>query len=79
MSLLRKLTRTRSQSGRNHCFSTRWLRHFRSDSKNYDEVLGLLDSLISFARGNNVKVLLITLPAYKMYRENLMRKSLVSR
>jgi hypothetical protein len=51
-------------------------RHFRSDERYFNEVSGILDSLIVFAGRNQVKVLLITTPACRTYRENLNAKQL---
>lgn len=63
--------RTSSSIDLEHAGRSAAQRHFRPDNHYFNEVSGILDSLISFAGRHEIKVLLITPPAYKSYRENL--------
>ena len=46
-------------------------RHTKKDEKYYTENLNILTSIIEFAKKRNIKILLVTFPAYHTYTENL--------
>jgi hypothetical protein len=47
------------------------LRHLIVDNQYFDEVTGILDSIIDFTHKHDIKLILFTPPAYKSYRDNL--------
>lgn len=48
------------------------------DYKYFKEMTSILDSIASFAKSNNTKLIMITTPTYKSYRENLKKSQLDS-
>ncbi|WPU95595.1 hypothetical protein SNE25_08670 [Mucilaginibacter sabulilitoris] len=51
-------------------------RHFFTDMNDFNENVGILKTIISYALQNHVKVLLYTSPAYKTYVQSLNRNHL---